>query len=734
MLYTDTVQGGAGYLETRLTDAAGHTTRTLSDVWGRAAQVIPPTGPSVSYTYDIFDRLVNASRGGATTILIYDKAGRKTQMSDPDMGVWYYSYNALGSLTQQTDARTCTTALTYDLLNRLTGKSYSGCAATTNPTYTYDDDVYQELFNGASLPSGWAGQGSVSVSGGQVHLTNPNYGTWSTWVIRNDDQAVMDGQVVEFVFKLTDQGYAKMQVNAGTSGQANYRRWGLSIQSNAISREECIGTAACTYASLMSLAPGVWYRGQLVIDSSQRFYARVWRVDNPAGVVESWAAHSDWSGMEWKFKNFVLGGTQDLDEYKQSLLYGKGRRTRMTDGSGTTQWSYDNRGQMIAERKVVGSEVFYTRRGYNAAGLPGWIRYPGGNTGQSGERVSYTYHPQMLVNSVVGSDTYVQSSSYDAAGRVDIRLLGDSSGAAILRTDFDYFAWNDSNGNGRLKRIKSEDLYPSLTLLQDLRYYNTATGASFYDAVGNLARIDDYKNGTGTSPIVPQSQYFTYDNLYRVTSAYASGGSGGNGDYTTESYSYYSPSGNLASKTGVGTYDYAAQSSSCAEGALASRPHAVTSTVGATTTLYCYDRNGNMTRRDPSGAAVYNFQYDAESRLTAVSGSATASFVFDGDGNRVKSTAGGVTTVHLGAYFEWTGSTSTMKTVLQRRWRAGSGAHRVQHIELHPERPFGQYRCHHRWQRDAANRQPLQSLGGGEICQRYAADEVHLHRAVQQRG
>ncbi len=42
-------------------------------------------------------------------------------------------------------------------------------------------------------------------------------------------------------------------------------------------------------------------------------------------------------------------------------------------------------------------------------------------------------------------------------------------------------------------------------------------------------------------------------------------------------------------------------------------------------------------------------------------GQRTASFVFDGDGNRVKSLVGGVTTVHIGAYFEWTGSTSTMK-------------------------------------------------------------------------
>ena len=30
---------------------------------------------------------------------------------------------------------------------------------------------------------------------------------------------------------------------------------------------------------------------------------------------------------------------------------------------------------------------------------------------------------------------------------------------------------------------------------------------------------------------------------------------------------------------------------------------------------------------------VYNLTYDAENRLTSVSGAATASFVYDGDGN-----------------------------------------------------------------------------------------------------
>ncbi len=156
-----------------------------------------------------------------------------------------------------------------------------------------------------------------------------------------------------------------------------------------------------------------------------------------------------------------------------------------------------------------------------------------------------------------------------------------------------------------------------MTTLQDLRYYNTSSGAAFYDAVGNLTRIDDYKSGS------PQSQTFGYDNLYRITSAYASGGTGGNGDYSTESYNYDPNTGNLSSKSTVGSYSYGTQSSGCLEGALAARPHAVTT---AGTTTYCYDRNGNMTRRDPTGTPVYNFQYNAENQMTAVSGTATASF------------------------------------------------------------------------------------------------------------
>ena len=104
-----------------------------------------------------------------------------------------------------------------------------------------------------------------------------------------------------------------------------------------------------------------------------------------------------------------------------------------------------------------------------------------------------------------------------------------------------------------------------------------------------------------------------------------------------------------ASKARVG-YTYGAQSPACPGGAL-SKLHAVV-TAGANT--YCYDLNGNMTMRSALGN-TYTFGYDYENRLTSVSGAATATFTYDGDGNRVKSVLGATTTLFVGSHYESSG-------------------------------------------------------------------------------
>ena len=83
--------------------------------------------------------------------------------------------------------------------------------------------------------------------------------------------------------------------------------------------------------------------------------------------------------------------------------------------------------------------------------------------------------------------------------------------------------------------------------------------------------------------------------------------------------------------------------------------HAATAYNGWT---YGYDANGNMTTRT-NGGQTYTLGYDAENRLTSVSGAATASFTYDGDGRQVLATVGGVTTVYVGSYYEWTSAGNT---------------------------------------------------------------------------
>jgi RHS repeat-associated protein len=96
--------------------------------------------------------------------------------------------------------------------------------------------------------------------------------------------------------------------------------------------------------------------------------------------------------------------------------------------------------------------------------------------------------------------------------------------------------------------------------------------------------------------------------------------------------------------------------------------HAVTSLSNGNS--YKYDANGNMTQRVVDGQK-FALGYDAENRLVKVcqdpsnnaicdtGETVVASFVYNGDGERVKSTLNGVTTTFVGSHYEITGSTVT---------------------------------------------------------------------------
>jgi RHS repeat-associated protein len=268
---------------------------------------------------------------------------------------------------------------------------------------------------------------------------------------------------------------------------------------------------------------------------------------------------------------------------------------------------------------------------YDAADRLRTLTYPGG------EVVTTTYNSQGLAASLVGTNVYVQASHYDAAGRVISRTVG--SGAVQWQTQYTYYPWSTANGQGRLHILQSGPL-TNTTLLQNLTYT--------YDAVGNVKTIVDGVN-------FGQRQCFQYDPLDRLTRATTSADPvqlcttppAGAGNYS-EGYEYYK-GGSLKRKgaadnanDGLYTYD-------------AGHPHAVATYRGNS---YGYDAVGNMITRTVSGV-TYTLTYNAENRLTqVVSGTLTASYTYDGDGNRVRSviTAGSqVTETHyVGQHYEKT--------------------------------------------------------------------------------
>jgi len=150
--------------------------------------------------------------------------------------------------------------------------------------------------------------------------------------------------------------------------------------------------------------------------------------------------------------------------------------------------------------------------------------------------------------------------------------------------------------------------------LQNLNYV--------YDKVGNITSL--------TNVTASETNTYGYDSLNRLTSWTLNS--------TTETYGYNASTGNLETKAGV-TLNYND----------AAHVHAVTSLSNGNT--YQYDVNGNQTTR-VIGSDTYTMLYDAENRLVEVkknsvstlapgASAGVATFVYDGDGRRVKSVVNG---------------------------------------------------------------------------------------------
>jgi RHS repeat-associated protein len=182
--------------------------------------------------------------------------------------------------------------------------------------------------------------------------------------------------------------------------------------------------------------------------------------------------------------------------------------------------------------------------------------------------------------------------------------------------------------------------------LQDLSYT--------WDLNGNLQQRQDLKQSL--------TEAFVHDTLNRLSTSTLNG---------TQNLSVgYDEAGNITSKSDVGSYDYTTAQASCTYTGLTAQPHAVRK---AGTSVYCYDKNGNVTSRQ--GGALAWTSYNLPSSI--VLGTSSTTFSYNADHQRWKQDANYAgtheVTYYIGVIMEKT-TRGTGPTEYRHLIPAGSGS------------------------------------------------------------
>jgi YD repeat-containing protein len=294
--------------------------------------------------------------------------------------------------------------------------------------------------------------------------------------------------------------------------------------------------------------------------------------------------------------------------------YAIGRLSRIDDGSGTTRFAYDHRGNLVTRfQKLIGTPDWVALRfAYDLADRIELVTYP------SGRQVRYVRDAKGRVasvrtraNNAVATWTNVATAmSYEAFGSLKTMNLGNGE---RLVTNY--------GDDGRLDGRR---------LFKQADGVNQSHLTYAYDADDNMIRITDHVDASRT-------QNFAYDEVGRLTRVTTASGDmrrtdyvfDGNGNRTRELRRPLPD--DPASAATIDRYTLAAGSNRLAR---------VTTPAGNRD--FTYDHRGNLVSETRPGGISVSTAYDGYGRLTGYvrSGEANLTHVYNGMDDRVATTSG----------------------------------------------------------------------------------------------
>jgi RHS repeat-associated protein len=576
--------------------ADGSFTQVEYNSIGQQSATIDQPGHRTEFTYDDMGRLSRTDYpDGTHDEITYDAEGRRLRSKDRAGHLTSYVYDELGRLTKTEYSDGSFTSSTYDVA----GQVLSITDARGNVThYEYDDagrrtKVRNVLNQETAFAYDAAGnQLSMTDALGRTTSYEYDFNNRRTRTIYAD--STFDGVAYDALGRTvskTDQ--------EGKTTEFIYDELGrLKKVKDALNQETTF--AYDELGQQVSQTDANNHTTRFEYDQLGRRVKRIlpgdqfetYSYDN-GGKLES---RTDFNGKTTRFNYDVmrrlLSKVPDasLDEASISFTYNiLGQRATMHDASGTTVYFYDARNRLRSKQTPFGT-LSYT---YNEGGNLLATRSSNAN----GVSVDYSYDELNRLatvedNQLTALNGGVTSYSYDTVGNLQ--------------------SYSYPNG------VTSTYAYNSLNRLTAMAVATTTSPLAGYSytlgAVGNR---------TGVNELSGRTDNYTYDALYRLTGeSIANDPHGVNGSIA---YSYDAVGNRQDRASSVGQVP--SQSSSY--------------DVNDRLTSDSYDNNGNTTTANGK-----SYAFDFENHLTSLN-PGNVTYVYDGDGNRVAKTIGGVTTNYL---------------------------------------------------------------------------------------
>ncbi len=594
-----------------------------------------------TYTYDTNNQLNSVdgplSGSGDTTFITYDPTTRELlTLTSPIIGTTTYTYDAVGNVESITDTNNVLTTLTYDGRNRLLTNTTNGVTRTTN--YNLDGKI-DTVTDGEGRTLDYQYNVSGFVEKVVDPLGNYLYYGYDDKQNRNEvsfyDSTDVRSRYLRYSYdgnpadpEKHPPGKLWKEINPDDT----FTEYSYDSMGNLSSVKDALNNVTMYSYDKFNRIKSVTQPGSVETKYEYDFHSNLTKIidaknhettykkDDLGRLIETVSPDTGTtsytydeagnlssktfnSGRKETFSyddlNRIIGiaysdssqmVSYTYDAFEAGMNYGKGRLTGMTDKTGTYSYTYDEKGNLIEETKLINGLTYITSYTYDNTSKITSITYP------SGRLITYTPDTAGNINSISSNldGILVDNISYKPFGPMTGLTYGNG---LILSRSF--------NLKYQIENITTSGNVMGLTYTPD--------------AVGNISTIINNLDPS-------RSQSFGYDDLYRLASA--------QGVYGSIIFTYDNVGNRLTKEVGSQTDSYAYQTGT-------NRLHSIT---GANPRNYVVDTDGNIAelKKTQNGSAFkqqINYIHNANGQRTKkeVNGSITV-YHYDLNGNLISET------------------------------------------------------------------------------------------------